>query len=123
MSPRTGRPKSENPKATQIAVRLDEDTLKKLDLVAERNSETRVQTIRNGIKRIYTAEVNKMAELTMKTKNQGTVIVNNTASAFVTRDVVTNEISAYFICMNDCNYEVSETVYNAVINKFNLMVD
>lgn len=123
MSPRTGRPKSENPKATQIAVRLDEDTLKKLDLVAERNSETRVQTIRNGIKRIYTAEVNKMAELTMKTKNQGTVIVNNTASAFVTRDVVTNEISAYFICMNDCDYEVSETVYNAVINKFNLMVD
>lgn len=123
MSPRTGRPKSENPKATQIAVRLDEDTLKKLDLVAEKNSETRVQTIRNGIKRIYTAEVNKMAELTMKTKNQGTVIVNHTASAHVTRDIVTNEISAYYICMNDCNYEVSETVYNAVINKFNLMVD
>lgn len=53
MSPRTGRPKSNNPKSTQLAVRLDEDSLKKLDEVAEANSETRVQTIRRGIDKLY----------------------------------------------------------------------
>lgn len=53
MSPRTGRPKSENPKSTQIAVRFDEETLKKLDRVANINSETRVQTIRRGIEKLY----------------------------------------------------------------------
>lgn len=53
MSPRTGRPKSENPKSTQIAVRLDEETIQKLDTVASVNSETRVQTIRRGIDKLY----------------------------------------------------------------------
>lgn len=53
MSPRTGRPKSDNPKATQLAVRLDDETLKQLDEVAEKNSETRVQTIRRGIKALH----------------------------------------------------------------------
>ena len=53
MSPRTGRPKSDNPKSTQLAVRLDNETLNKLDKVAEVNSETRVQTIRRGIEKLY----------------------------------------------------------------------
>lgn len=53
MSPRTGRPKSDNPKSIQLAVRLDEKTLEKLDRVAEQNSETRVQTIRRGIEKLY----------------------------------------------------------------------
>ncbi len=53
MSPRTGRPKSDNPKSTQIAVRLDKITLEKLDKVARSNSETRVQTIRRGIEKLY----------------------------------------------------------------------
>jgi predicted transcriptional regulator len=53
MSPRTGRPKSENPKSTQLAVRLDNETLNKLDEVAILNSETRVQTIRRGIEKLY----------------------------------------------------------------------
>lgn len=53
MSPRTGRPKSDNPKATQIAVRLDDETVGKLDKVAKKNSETRVQTIRRGIEKLY----------------------------------------------------------------------
>ncbi len=53
MSPRTGRPKTENPKSTQLAVRLDAVTLEKLDAVAEHNSETRVQTIRRGIEKLY----------------------------------------------------------------------
>lgn len=58
MSPRTGRPKIENPKIKQLAVRLDDETLKKLDYVAEFNSETRVQTIRRGIELLY-AELQK----------------------------------------------------------------
>ncbi len=53
MSPRTGRPKTDNPKSTQLAVRLDKSTLEKLDEVAKANSETRVGTIRRGIERLY----------------------------------------------------------------------
>ncbi len=53
VTPRTGRPKSNNPKSIQLAVRLDEETLKKLDQVAKQNSETRVQTIRRGIETLY----------------------------------------------------------------------
>lgn len=53
MSPRTGRPKSDNPKSTQLAVRLDDSALKKLDKVAQVNGETRVQTIRRGIDKLY----------------------------------------------------------------------
>ncbi len=53
MSPRTGRPKSEKPKSTQLAVRLDDETLGKLDEVAKKNSETRVQTIRRGINKLH----------------------------------------------------------------------
>lgn len=58
MSPRTGRPKSDNPKTTQLAVRLDEETLRKLDTVAQKNSETRVETLRRGINRLY-SELNE----------------------------------------------------------------
>lgn len=53
MSPRTGRPKTEKPKSTQLAVRLDDETLEKLDEVAIVNSETRVQTIRRGIEKLH----------------------------------------------------------------------
>ena len=53
MSPRTGRPKSENPKSTQITVRLDNETVKRMYKVAAANSETRVDTIRRGINKLY----------------------------------------------------------------------
>lgn len=53
MSPRTGRPKSENPKSTQLTVRLNDETLDKLDEVAEANSESRVQVIRRGIEKLH----------------------------------------------------------------------
>ena len=53
MSPRTGRPKIEKPKSTQLAVRLDDEMLEKLDKVAKANSETRVQTIRRGIEKLH----------------------------------------------------------------------
>mgnify|MGYP001623684610 FL=1 len=48
MSP-MGRPKSDKPKATQIGVRLDDETLKKLDENAKFYGETRVSSLRRGI--------------------------------------------------------------------------
>lgn len=48
-----GRPKSDNPKSTQLAVRLDKETLEKLDACAEIYGETRVQIIRRGIEKLF----------------------------------------------------------------------
>ena len=53
MSPRTGRPKSENPKAKQLGVRLDKETLDKLDIVSEYYKETRVASIPRGIEKLF----------------------------------------------------------------------
>lgn len=50
---RTGRPKSDNPKETQLGVRLNSDELKILDLVAEHYGETRTASFRRGIKTLY----------------------------------------------------------------------
>lgn len=53
MPPRTGRPKSENPKDARIGVRLDEETVRKLDEVALIRNESRSEVIRRGIEREY----------------------------------------------------------------------
>lgn len=53
MTPRMGRPKSENPKDARIGVRLDEETVRKLDEVAAIKKESRSQVIRRGIEREY----------------------------------------------------------------------
>lgn len=45
-----GRPKSENPKNTQITVRFSSEDLKQLDTLADRYNMTRVEVIRKGIK-------------------------------------------------------------------------
>ncbi len=58
MSPRTGRPKSDNPRGKQLGVRLDNKELEKLDAVAERFRETRVASIRRGIEKLY-SEIKK----------------------------------------------------------------
>lgn len=49
MSPRTGRPHKDNPKDTRIQIRLDKETLKKLDTCAEKTNTTRSGVIREGI--------------------------------------------------------------------------
>lgn len=48
-----GRPKSSNPKATQLTVRLDNETLRKLDECATFHQESRVQIIRRGIEKVF----------------------------------------------------------------------
>lgn len=58
MSPRTGRPKSDNPKGKQLGVRFDKEQLEKLDTVAKYYKETRVESIRRGIENLY-SEIKK----------------------------------------------------------------
>ncbi len=58
MSPRTGRPKSNNPRIKQLGVRFDREQLEKLDTVAEHYKETRVESIRRGIEKLY-SEIKK----------------------------------------------------------------
>lgn len=53
MSPRTGRPKSSNPKVKQLGVRFDEETLEKLDDVAKHYKETRAESLRRGVEKLY----------------------------------------------------------------------
>lgn len=49
MSPRTGRPKAENPKDVDIKVRIDDDTNKKLLAYCEAHSLTRAEAMRRGL--------------------------------------------------------------------------
>ena len=58
MSPRTGRPKAENPKAKQLGVRLDKDALDKLDALTEHYKKTRAEVLRLGIEKLY-SEIKK----------------------------------------------------------------
>lgn len=58
MSPQMGRPKSENPRKKQLGVRFDEEELRKLDEVAEHYNETRVESIRRGVEKLY-SEIKK----------------------------------------------------------------
>ena len=49
MSPRTGRPKSDNPKTNDIKVRIDNDTLQKLIAYCEEHRISKAEAIRQGI--------------------------------------------------------------------------
>lgn len=49
MSPRTGRPKVENPKSHDIKVRLDDNTTIELEKYCLENDITRAEAIRRGI--------------------------------------------------------------------------
>lgn len=53
MSPRTGRPKTDNPKVKQLGVRLDEETLNKLDALTDYYKETRAEVLRRGVEKLY----------------------------------------------------------------------
>lgn len=49
MSPRTGRPKAENPKTNIIRVRLDDETTWRLDEYCAKHIVTRADAVRQGI--------------------------------------------------------------------------
>ena len=48
-----GRPKLEHPKSTQLTVRMDDETVAKLDEVAKEKSVTRTDVLRQGIEIQY----------------------------------------------------------------------
>ena len=52
MSPRTGRPKVENPKDIQLKIRADKQIIADLDFCCKKLSKTRSDVIRMGIQRI-----------------------------------------------------------------------
>lgn len=52
MSPRTGRPKAENPKDIQLKIRADKQTIEDLDYCCERTKMTRSDVIRLGIQKV-----------------------------------------------------------------------
>ena len=49
MSPRTGRPKADNPLNVDVKVRLDSSTSKKLEDYCKKHNITRTEAIRRGI--------------------------------------------------------------------------
>lgn len=52
MSPRTGRPKSENPKFSRITVRLDKNCLDILENYCTQKSVEKAEAIRRGIEKL-----------------------------------------------------------------------
>lgn len=49
MSPRTGRPKADNPKTIKYSIRLDAETEAKLQEYCEKHDITKGEAIRQGI--------------------------------------------------------------------------
>lgn len=49
MSPKTGRPKAENPKDIRYSIRLDEETEEKLRQYCDSHNITKGEAIRRGI--------------------------------------------------------------------------
>ena len=49
MSPRTGRPKSDNPKEIEIKARIDAETDKRIQAYCEAHGKTRTEVVREGI--------------------------------------------------------------------------
>lgn len=56
MSPRTGRPKSQDPINQQITVRLNADLMRKLEAYCEKKQTTKGEAIREGVKRLLETE-------------------------------------------------------------------
>lgn len=52
MSPRTGRPKTDNPKNIQLKIRADKNLISDLDFCCESLNKNRSDIIRLGIKKI-----------------------------------------------------------------------
>lgn len=52
MSPRTGRPKSENPKDIQLKIRADKQTVEDLEYCCQKTSLTKSDVIRLGIQKV-----------------------------------------------------------------------
>lgn len=56
MSPKTGRPKSDNPKCVDIKVRIDNEMNKKLIEYAFKHNVSRTEVIRKGIELVLDSD-------------------------------------------------------------------
>ena len=52
MSPRTGRPKTDNPKDIQLKIRADRQTIDDLEYCCEKKAMTKSDVIRLGIQKV-----------------------------------------------------------------------
>lgn len=52
MSPRTGRPKAENPKDIQLKIRADKQTVEDLEYCCEKTKLNKSEVIRLGIQKV-----------------------------------------------------------------------
>lgn len=59
MSPRTGRPPSENPKDRGYRLRMTDEDLKKLDYCSKVLGMTKAEVIRHGIDEMYEKALKK----------------------------------------------------------------
>lgn len=53
MSPRTGRPKSDNPKSQEIKIRATKEDREKLLYCCEKTGKTQYQVVMEGINEVY----------------------------------------------------------------------
>lgn len=58
MSPRTGRPKSSNPKRNDTRIRMTDEEVEKLNYCCQKTGMTKADVIRLGIQMVY-AQVQK----------------------------------------------------------------
>lgn len=58
MSPKTGRPKLDNPKSIDVKARLDVETCEKLDKYCQKHEKTRSDVIRKGIDLVLNSDDN-----------------------------------------------------------------
>lgn len=56
MSPRTGRPKSDNPKEIEVKARIDAETDKRLQAYCKTHKKTRTDVVREGIELVLAQE-------------------------------------------------------------------
>lgn len=56
MSPKTGRPKAERPKAIRYSIRLDKETEELLQAYCEKNKITRGEAVRKAIEQLLQSE-------------------------------------------------------------------
>ncbi len=59
MTPRTGRPKSENPKTVEVKARIDVETNEELIKFCKKYNLTRTDVVRKGIKCVLDKENKK----------------------------------------------------------------
>lgn len=59
MSPRTGRPKSDNSKGTMLRVRINDETVHKLEVTSKELGISKSEVVRNGIENEYKKTMNK----------------------------------------------------------------